>query len=46
LGIAYTETWHILRTDKTNFEWEGENVGREPLEDEGEPEIDGAAAAP
>ena len=27
-GIAYTETWHILRTDKTNFEWEGENVGR------------------
>ena len=26
-GIAYTETWHILRTDKTNFEWEGENVG-------------------
>ena len=30
-GIAYTETWHILRTDKTNFEWEGENVGKEPL---------------
>ena len=33
-GIAYTETWHILRTDKTNFEWEGENVGREPLGEE------------
>jgi DNA-binding Lrp family transcriptional regulator len=33
-GIAYTETWHILRTDKTNFEWEGENVGREPLADQ------------
>ncbi len=30
-GIAYTETWHILRTDKTNLEWEGENVGREPI---------------
>lgn len=32
-GIAYTETWHILRTDKTNVEWEGENVGKPPLED-------------
>ena len=31
-GIAYTETWHILRTDKTNVEWEGENVGKPPLE--------------
>ena len=38
-GIAYTETWHILRTDKTNFEWEGENVGRAPLGEE-----EGAAA--
>ncbi len=27
-GIAYTDTWHILRTDTTNFEWEGEDVGR------------------
>ncbi|MBE0527910.1 MAG: Lrp/AsnC family transcriptional regulator [Thermoleophilia bacterium] len=35
-GIAHTETWHILRTDKTNFEWEGENVGKAPLEGEGE----------
>ena len=33
-GIAHTETWHILRTDKTNVEWEGENVGREPLGDD------------
>lgn len=32
-GIAYTDTWHILRTDTTNFEWEGEDVGRPPLED-------------
>ena len=30
-GIAYTDTWHILRTDTTNFEWEGEDVGKEPL---------------
>ncbi len=31
-GIAYTDTWHILRTDTTNFEWEGEDVGRGPLD--------------
>jgi Lrp/AsnC family transcriptional regulator for asnA, asnC and gidA len=31
-GIAYTDTWHILRTDTTNFEWEGEDAGREPLD--------------
>jgi len=31
-GIAHTETWHILRTDKVNFEWAGENVGKAPLE--------------
>jgi len=44
-GIAYTETWHILRTDKTNFEWEGENVGREPLDDDAEAGDEGTAAA-
>ena len=33
-GIAYTETWHILRAAKTNFECEGENVGRESFEEE------------
>jgi Lrp/AsnC family transcriptional regulator for asnA, asnC and gidA len=27
-GIAYTETWHVLRTEKFNYMWEGENVGR------------------
>jgi len=27
-GIADTETWHILRVDKVNFEWEGEAVER------------------
>jgi Lrp/AsnC family transcriptional regulator for asnA, asnC and gidA len=31
-GIAYTDTWHILRTDTTNFEWAGEDVGRGALE--------------
>jgi Lrp/AsnC family transcriptional regulator for asnA, asnC and gidA len=38
-GIAYKETWHVLRTEKTNFEWEGENAGKTPLEpvDETEP---------
>ena len=30
-GIAHTETWHILRTEKVNDEWEGENVGQLPL---------------
>lgn len=34
-GIAHTETWHILRVEKVNFEWEGESVGREPLDDRG-----------
>jgi len=33
-GIAHTETWHILRTDKHPFEWEGENIGRELLDGE------------
>ena len=27
-GIADTETWHILRVDKVNFEWEGEAIVR------------------
>lgn len=30
-GIAHTETWHILRTEKVNFEWQGEDVGKGPL---------------
>ena len=33
-GIAHTETWHILRTEKLNDEWEGENVGQAPLVDQ------------
>jgi Lrp/AsnC family transcriptional regulator for asnA, asnC and gidA len=27
-GILATETWHVLRTEKFNYMWEGENVGR------------------
>jgi DNA-binding Lrp family transcriptional regulator len=34
-GIAYTDTWHILRTDTTNFEWAGEDATVDHL-DEGE----------
>lgn len=30
-GINYTETWHVLRIEKYNSEWEGENVDRPPL---------------
>ena len=30
-GISYTETWHVLRTEKFFYNWPGENVGLEPL---------------
>jgi Lrp/AsnC family transcriptional regulator for asnA, asnC and gidA len=30
-GISSTETWHALRTEKFFYNWEGENVGLEPL---------------
>ena len=30
-GIVHTETWHVLRTDKFNYMWEGENVGLGPV---------------
>ena len=29
-GISHTETWHVLRTEKFFYNWEGEDVGREP----------------
>jgi Lrp/AsnC family transcriptional regulator, regulator for asnA, asnC and gidA len=32
-GISYTETWHVLRTEKFFYNWGGENVGLEPLDD-------------
>ncbi|MEZ5125020.1 MAG: Lrp/AsnC family transcriptional regulator [Thermoleophilia bacterium] len=35
-GILATETWHVLRTEKFNYMWEGEDVGRVPVGDLGE----------
>lgn len=32
-GISYTETWHILHTLKSNFDWEGEDLSRDPREE-------------
>jgi len=29
-GISHTETWHVLRTEKFFYNWEGEDVGLEP----------------
>ena len=37
-GVAYKETWHVLRTEKTNFEWEGESAGKTPLDETDEAE--------
>ena len=34
-GIASTETWNVLRTEKFFYNWEGEDVGLEPLPDRG-----------
>ena len=32
-GIASTQTWNVLRTEKYFYNWEGEDVGLEPLPD-------------
>ena len=45
-GIASTETWNVLRTEKFFYNWEGEDVGLDPLprravaspDDDGPPE--------
>ena len=29
-GIASTQTWNVLRTEKSFYNWEGEDVGLEP----------------
>ena len=29
-GISSTETWHVLRTEKFFYNWEGEDAGMEP----------------
>lgn len=36
-GIIGTETWHVLRTEKFNYMWEGENVAGVGLAEEEEP---------
>ena len=32
-GIAGTQTWNVLRTEKFFYNWEGEDVGLEPAPD-------------
>jgi len=34
-GIAHTETWHVLRTEKFFYNWEGEYVGLDSPADAG-----------
>lgn len=33
-GISATETWHVLRTEKFFYNWEGEDVGLTPSRDD------------
>jgi Lrp/AsnC family transcriptional regulator for asnA, asnC and gidA len=39
-GISATETWHVMRTEKFFYNWEGENVGMAPLEATAEPPVE------
>lgn len=39
-GIASTETWNVLRTEKFFYNWEGEDVGLDLPPDESGPERD------
>ena len=32
-GVVGSETWTVLRTEKFNYMWEGENLGKAPLDD-------------
>lgn len=41
-GISHTETWHVLRTEKFFYNWEGEDVGLAPSE---QPRAAGSADA-
>ena len=43
-GILGTETWHVLRTEKFNYMWEGETIGRGPGDDGSAPPADGPAS--
>jgi len=38
-GITYSETWHVLRTEKFFYNWEGEDVGFEPEARAGKPAV-------
>jgi Lrp/AsnC family transcriptional regulator for asnA, asnC and gidA len=40
-GIASTQTWNVLRTEKSFYNWEGEDVGLEPSPATDEAEADG-----
>jgi Lrp/AsnC family transcriptional regulator for asnA, asnC and gidA len=40
-GISYSETWHVLRTEKFFYNWEGEDVGLEPPSSSDGPRGDG-----
>ena len=44
-GISATETWHVMRTEKFFYNWEGENVGLAPLEASAEPPVESACGA-
>jgi Lrp/AsnC family transcriptional regulator for asnA, asnC and gidA len=44
-GIASTETWHVLRTEKFFYNWEGEYVGLTPPGDDDPASGDGPPAA-
>jgi hypothetical protein len=44
-GIASTETWNVLRTEKFFYNWEGEDVGLDLPQDEAGPERDAGHAA-
>lgn len=44
-GISSTETWHVLRTEKFFYNWEGEDVGVAPADgDAAQPGKRGASA--
>jgi len=43
-GIASTQTWNVLRTEKSFYNWEGEDVGLDSTGDDGETGHDGRPA--
>ena len=45
-GIASTQTWNVLRTEKFFYNWEGEDVGFERAADQNEADADDDPAPP